>query len=153
MVTLQTRSSPNARVSSMGRWVQAPEKIKIWKNSQNQYDVDWLILKLDNLLVKVPQQEQWVLLCNCCQCSTCLHQIPTHTEKVSKTRHRWRIFKKDWDGLRLRKIPYLFLGVDWYRMDWIALDIFQVNKADCQIKEMKGGGCGCSSPASYPLIK
>ena len=46
---------------------------------------------------------------------------PTHTEKVSKTRHGWRIFKREWDGLRHRKNPYLFLwglidvedGLDW----------------------------------------
>ena len=36
------------------------------------------------------------------------------------------------------------MGVCWYRMhwiglDWIGLDVFQVYKADCQIKEMKEG--------------
>ena len=31
------------------------------------------------------------------------------------------------------------MGISWYRVDWIGLGVFQVNKADCQIKEMKGG--------------
>ena len=98
------------------------KKIKIWKNSQNQYDVDWLILKLDNLFVKVPQQEQWVLLCKCCQCSTCLHQL---TQKRFPKRDIDGAFSKEsGTACDLGKILTFFMGVCWYRMDWIGLDVF-----------------------------